>query len=457
MLFRSAGYDLLDVVDQIPDDQVFLGMDHYGRVLGCDPEKDLCHGALNAITGRGKTILVRGLETQLLAMGCEVVHADIKFSLSDESKNDYRPIARALLAEEQINMNGMYLPHLLLREDHICHMLEWLAGPELQRRLAMYAQGDHSYGVFFLFLEELAYLITKYKELGKLIGTILVVGRSLGIKVMAVAQNFQVQNLKINSGMRENFESAWYLGGDMDSGASVLDLSEADLKMILSQHNIQLGKGVSLFRNNMVAFDPVVLRTGMASNEFVYHFLGRADGFLLPEYLLPDPGEQGARPQRSGNRRVVSPGWRAKDEEMPAFETFRVSGQMVDGSVASERVSGGFGRSGIEQPHEGEQARPSAFQGASQPENGTFQSGNMRDGAREQNGVTGPVETAGDPPNVRPMYALMTEGQIERFKVLYPVLGKERALDEIPGCNHRHRKHAQEIIEQFGLKRREAK
>jgi hypothetical protein len=297
-LVVPGAYDLLDIIDDVPDGQVFLGVDHRGRYLCCDVTEDLCHGALNAVTGRGKTILIRGLETQLLALGAEVVHADIKFSLIDEKGNDYRPIAQALLNQGEINMSGLALPHLVMREDHICHLIQWLAGPELRRRLALYAQGNHSYKPFYLVLEELVYLVSKYKELGKLIGDILVVGRTLGIKVLAVGQNFQVQNLKINSGMRENFESAWYLGGDTKSGAALLDWFEADLQQLLIEHNIRLGSGVNLFRNNKVAPEAVLMRAGMASNGFVYHLLGEAEGFLLPDYLLPgDEDGESRQPQ----------------------------------------------------------------------------------------------------------------------------------------------------------------
>ncbi len=286
-LIVPPAYDLLPVLRNFPlaEDNIFLGIDSEKQYLTCDPRVELCHGAFNAVSGRGKTILVRGLETQILKVGHEVIHADIKFSLVDEKGNDYRPIARHLI--NQGDIPGLALPHLLLREDHIVQLIEWLATTELTRRLAMYARGDHSYSVLFVFLEELAYLVGIYKHLGPMIARLLNVGRSLGIKVFAVAQNFQVQNLKLNSGMRENFESAWFLGGDIHSGAALLDMTRAQLETLLAENDIRLGKGVSLFRNNAVAYDARVLRTGMASNDFVYHFLGQADGFTLPDYILP--------------------------------------------------------------------------------------------------------------------------------------------------------------------------
>jgi hypothetical protein len=131
------------------------------------------------------------------------------------------------------------------------------------------------------------YLIGKYKHLGPVISPLLSVGRSLGIKMFCAAQNFQVQNLKINSGMRENFESAWFLGGDLNSGAALLDMSARALSQMLVENNIQLGKGVNVFRNNAVAYDARVMRGGLASDDFVYWLLGKADDFVLPDEILP--------------------------------------------------------------------------------------------------------------------------------------------------------------------------
>jgi hypothetical protein len=424
-------YDLLDVIDQVPEDEVFLGIDHYGRLLSCSPfGDDLCHGALNAITGKGKTILIRGLETQLLAMGAEVLHADIKFTLSDEKGNDYRPIARALL--EQGEMPGLGLPHLLMREDHIYQMIQWLAGPELARRRALYHRGDHSFGAFYLVLEELAYLLGTYKELGQLIGKILVVGRSLGVKVFAVAQNFQVQNLKINSGMRENFESAWYLGGDMNSGAAVLDLSEAELRMILAQHQIRLGDGVSLFRNNKKTGEATVLRAGMASNNFVHRFLGRADGLLLPDYLLPSEEELLAREQRAGTRRV------RVEEEMPPLESF------TKGSVAS----------GVRPVRPGE--KPGVGQSVARnttgqmPQNTVDSALVSEDDCAQENAVDQPGESAQGAQS-RAKYRL-TEQQVAMFCQLYPdiIENKDECLRKI-GANTAYRVHANELILQHNL------
>ena len=284
-LVAPARFDLIEVAGRMTSGSTFLGRASDGTDITVDAEKQLCHGAFNAVTGRGKTIIVRGIETQLLAYGHEVIHADIKFALEDEKGNDYRPLAKRIV--EQGAISGTGLSHLLLQPESIKAMIEWLAGPEIARRLALYNQGLHTYSVLYLFLEELAYLMSIYPKLAPLIGRILVVGRSLGIKVFTAAQNFQAQNLSLNGGIKENFESAWFLGGDDKSGASLLDMQEKDLKALIRENNIHLGEGVTMFRNNTVAPDATLMRVGMASNDFVYHMLGKADGFLIPKYLLP--------------------------------------------------------------------------------------------------------------------------------------------------------------------------
>jgi hypothetical protein len=297
-------------------ESVFLGVDGYKEILGCDPARDLCHGALNASTGRGKTFTVRGLETQLLKVNCEVVHCDVKFTLIDEFGNDYRPIAKALLNQGTMQVGKLSLPHLIIREEHAVYFLEWLGGYELKRRMRLYNQGQHTYTVFFLFLEELLYLVGRYKHLGPLLAPLLSVGRSLGIKVFTAAQNFQVQNIKLNSGMRENFESAWYLGGDETSAAALLDMSVRDLRLMQDEYQAQLGRGLSVFRNNKVAYKARLLRSGLADDDFVYWLLGKAEGFTLPDEILPELDDEGQMtPSGLWVPGSVAPGLQDAEEE----------------------------------------------------------------------------------------------------------------------------------------------
>src|ERR1700676_685787 len=184
-----------------------------------------------------------------------------------------------------------------------------------------------------------------YKHLGPIIARLLVVGRSLGIKCFCVAQNFQVQNLKLNSGMRENFETAWFLGGDIHSGAALLDMSRANLEDLLAQNSIKLGRGDSLFRHNTIAYGADILRAVMASNDFVYWFFGKADNFTLPDEILPllDPLGLGGM---SLNGRVVSSEPQKRDAQ-------RITGDLINRAVLEGRdFSAGVPQSGMNEPVE---------------------------------------------------------------------------------------------------------
>ncbi len=292
-------FDLLEVFrrSHLSPENIFLGKGNGSAQVWVDAQRELCHGIFSASTGRGKTIIERGIETQLLACGLQVIHLDLKFTLIDENGLDYRPLAKHLLAQPAIQIApGVALPHLVTDMRKIYTLLKWLATVEIPCRLKMYHAGDHSYPMWYVFLEELLYLMSKYPDAAGLIGDIVVVGRSLGIKLFTAAQNFQAQNTNINGGMSENFETAYYCGGDDFSGAKVLDVSQRDLKSYLAQHRLHLGKSLALLRNNTVAPQATLTRVGMASNEAVYYLLGRADDFTLHgarALSLPFNGDSG--------------------------------------------------------------------------------------------------------------------------------------------------------------------
>ena len=274
-------YDLIDVFRKmdIAKDHVFLCKTEEGD-LTVNANKQLCHGVFNAITGRGKTVVERGIEMQLLKAGHEVIHADIKFTLIDEEGLDYRPIAKALL--DQGPIAGIGLPHLLMEAEQIKDMVEWAALTEVPRRLELYHAGIHSYKTLYIFLEEFLYLVRLYPEIAEWVETLIIVGRSLGIKIFTVAQNFLAKDTKLSGAMRENFETAYYLGGDDHSGAVILDMGKKELMQFLNTNNILLGKGLAMMRNNTVAPQARLVRTGWASNDALYYLLGRADNFKLP-------------------------------------------------------------------------------------------------------------------------------------------------------------------------------
>jgi hypothetical protein len=59
-------------------------------------------------------------------------------------------------------------------------------------------------------------------------------------------------------------------------------MGKRELMQFLSTNNILLGKGLAMMRNNTVAPQARLVRTGWASNDALYYLLGRADNFKLP-------------------------------------------------------------------------------------------------------------------------------------------------------------------------------
>lgn len=398
-------YDLIDVFRKmdVAKDHIFLCKTEDG-ILTVNAHKQLCHGVFNAITGRGKTVVERGIEMQLLKAGHEVIHADIKFTLIDEEGLDYRPIAKALL--DQGPIAGCDLPHLLMETEQIKQMVEWAALTEVPRRLKLYHAGIHTYETLYIFLEEFLYLVKLYPEIAEWVETLIIVGRSLGIKIFTVAQNFLARDTKLSGAMRENFETAYYLGGDDHSGAVILDMSKKDLMQFLNTNNLVLGKGLAMMRNNTVAPQARLVRTGWASNDALYYLMGRADNFKLPG--TPSGLYAGAELMRDEGLSWQSP----------------TQTTLVVEPSSSDRNTGPL-------------------------------RGMPND---DENGL---VEPLGTGPNSSPNDLalgdddlMMNDLQIQQFEILYKALGNiKECLRRVDGCNNRHHRHASWIVRSKQLRR----
>lgn len=131
-------------------------------------------------------------------------------------------------------------------------------------------------------MEEMLAFIKIYPEAAEDVIRIIALGRELRIKLFTAAQNFLAKDTKLTGGAKENFETAYFLGGDTYSGAKVLDVTQKDLNEYLTRYQIELGQGLTLLRNNTAAPKATLVRVGMASNEAIYYHHGRADDFRLP-------------------------------------------------------------------------------------------------------------------------------------------------------------------------------
>jgi hypothetical protein len=114
-------------------------------------------------------------------------------------------------------------------------------------------------------------------------------------------KNFLVRDINMSGGARENFITAYFLGGDMRSGSQILDMSLKELDDFLRTNNIQLGRGIGMLRNEFVQPEAALVSLGSTSNEAVYYLLGRADDFTLPDLaadeLEPSPGMAAETPE----------------------------------------------------------------------------------------------------------------------------------------------------------------
>jgi hypothetical protein len=118
---------------------------------------------------------------------------------------------------------------------------------------------------------------------------------------------------------------------------------------------------------------------------------------------------------------------------------------------ASHGASDGF-VGGPQNAHEQSTQAPFELETA---ENGSTMSGPTV--GRPQNSVNRPVEPLGVTPEQRPQTPRMDDQQVAEFIAKYPYIGSvDRTLDDIEGCNHRHRDHARELIRTYHLDEKRA-
>lgn len=278
-------YDLFDIfaTQQITPEQIFLGKcRRETQELLFAKASQLHHAAFSASTGYGKTTLIRGIIPQLLRIGHRVLIADLKYTDVTEKGEDWRPIAARIGEQEPLTLaQGYRLPNILRREEHIAALLYWLAYPEMQRRLDMRARRNFSYETLDVFLEELIALTLAYPQVTRYILRIISLGRELRLNLFTTAQNMQVSSVGLSGGAREQFSTAWFLGGDESSAAALLDMTRKELSDFLHGNNIILGQGLGMMRNNYIMPTAGIVRLGYSSNESVYSLLGKAEHFVL--------------------------------------------------------------------------------------------------------------------------------------------------------------------------------
>jgi hypothetical protein len=251
--------DMVQILDtwQPSPASILLGLG-VGSTPLTAPIKGLCHVALGGPTGAGKSNLLRLLLSQLLASEAHVALADPHYADVDpESGDDWRPIA------DRLAMAPASTPH------DIRHLLGYFTH-ELEHRLTLRKSGERPGGPLFLAIDELPAIVAAVKEAPEAIARLLREGRKVNILLITAAQDWLVKTVGNNSGVREAFRTAYYLGGDQQTGRVLLDLEGR-------VDDGTLGAGVAYLRSTATPQARLV-RVPLASNDAVYALLGKPGG-----------------------------------------------------------------------------------------------------------------------------------------------------------------------------------
>ncbi len=247
-LLPSGTVDMAGLLDDWKPrvDSILLGVGPGGTRYTVHAS-ELCHVALAGPTGGGKSNIMRLLLSQLLAAGAKVVLADPHYTPYDpESGDDWKPIAGRL--------------HLApaVRASDIQHLLAWLATDELPQRLERRRQGERPGQPLFLAIDELPAIVADVKDAPDHMARILREGRKVGILLVTAAQDWLVKSIGGTGATRDNFRTAYYLGGDMTSARVLLDVQKG-------VDDGQLGQGLAFLRSKVTSPAQLV-RVPLASN-----------------------------------------------------------------------------------------------------------------------------------------------------------------------------------------------
>jgi hypothetical protein len=275
---------LKEVVQQHPldVDHVLLGFGRGGQAITCDLE-GMMHIAHDGPTGSGKTGQWMAEMAMLLHIGVQVVLVNPNFRPIGKGGEDWKPIGRAL--ERQELPGG--IPSLCYTFEMARDFLAWLS-QEVDRRYRLAQQERYGeYLPLYGFLDEWAAIVSKYPACADSLADVIRRGRAVDVYVSTNSQGFLTGDVNLSSADRENFNTAYFLGGSVVSGAALLNLAQRDVtKLIteLGQEGITLGKGVALLRNTAKCEPAQVVRLPYADNASIYYLFGKANEWKLPEF-----------------------------------------------------------------------------------------------------------------------------------------------------------------------------
>lgn len=444
---------MVDVIKQwdLRLDNLLLGYGKGMQPIACTLE-GFMHVAHDAPTGGGKTSQFYAEIGMLLKLNVQTILANPHFAPVSKKGDDWRPIARAIEAQGRIEVApNVFLPGLIRKFSNIAAILKWLATQEIDRRFTMQLQGDYSYQPIYLFIDEWPAIVSNTPEVTDYMATILQRGRAVEVCVDANSQGFLQDDVDLGGSARENFNTAYHMGGSVYSGSKLLDMPVKDMNALMKQEQVVLGKGVALLRNNETAPKAQLVRLPYANNDYGYYLFGRADNWVLPEFR----GKQSSdyRDATMPHNLPTSSG----EDNYGGGESAQAQGSWpgVPSTLASERLY---------LPN-GERPQNRAV-GHDSDETGSYsirQTGPLLNGAEE------PVETTGDTPEELPALSLKDDDlqlddlQIRLFVTYYEDCRNiETSLariknDKGKGLGKHYYRHASWIVKQRGLSKKEGR
>jgi hypothetical protein len=233
--------------------------------------QDLCHVALLGSTGGGKSNLLRLILPQLQKIGASVILADPHYApLDPENGDDWRPIADRLIHAPAVSAAAI--------DQELSFMLD-----ELARRLEKRNKNEPSGVPLFFAFDELPVICNLIKDAPARLGKLLREGRKVGLLTIGASQSMLIKEVGGSSTLRDQYRTAFYVGGDRKSAAAMLDMPERQID------DGPLGKGVVLLRSKATAPARLV-RVPLVSNASLYELLNIAQsGVVAPTEPLSNP------------------------------------------------------------------------------------------------------------------------------------------------------------------------
>jgi hypothetical protein len=252
----------LSAIDCKPTiDHILLGVDEHGQITVSVP--DLCHVALLGSTGGGKSNLLRLIIPQLQKIGAQVILADPHYApLDPENGDDWRPIADRLIHAPAVSAAAI--------DQELSFMLD-----ELARRLEKRNRNESVGPPLFFCFDELPVICDLVKDAPARLGKLLREGRKVQLLTVGASQSMLIKEIGGSSTLRDQYRTAFYVGGDRKSAAAMLDMPERDID------DGPLGKGIVLLRSKATAPARLV-RVPLVSNAALYNLLGVAVGAVIP-------------------------------------------------------------------------------------------------------------------------------------------------------------------------------